>query len=580
MKLNMKIGPFIKSKNSVSKMMMRVVIALIPIILFSVYKNGYLLYQKGYTNFYGIFYPLAFVLIGSLTSLMTEEVFLYIFKGERGKELIESVKANYGFLPGLFLSLVLPINTPILILFIGSILASLIGKMVMGGIGNNIFNPALVGVLIIMTCYGGMISLKGGYLNKYEIDTISGATPLTNAKIVENMNYDTLVKPYGNLLDFAIGFIPGSIGETSSILILIAFIYLTITKTIKWRIPVIYVLTFTALVSLSHLSLGMWYIAFQVLSGGLLFGSVFMATDPVTSPVTKEGQILYGLLLGILTYYIRFYTSYPEGVMISILLLNMFIPLIDKICVKMSFNKWYELILILVLASLPFIAKEYKEEVKDDRDFKVIEKKDDKEFTKYIVSKKGFGGDIKAEITMQDGSIISVDILESYESTDRMDLINDAKYIKQLIASQSALDDVDAISGATITSNAIKKMIKETIDDYKGTKKEEIEIVSKELKKDALVYLIKGPSFNGDLTLQLTIKNNSIRTAIPKVFNDTCISESNKSTYYECPSYLDEGYIDTLIKNQNNLDSVDTISGATISSKAIKNIFKYAKNME
>jgi len=576
MKLETKNGPFMKSSDNVSKIMRRLVIALIPIIIFAVYKNGYLLYSKGYTNVYGIFYPLIFIILGSMSSLISEELFLYVFKHQRGSDLIDAVKSNYGFLPGLFLALVLPINTPLAILFIGGVLASIIGKMISGGIGSNIFNPALVGALLIITCYGALISNQGGYMNRYELDAISSATPLTNAKMVHNIDYDTLIKPYGDMSVFAIGLIPGTLGETSSILIILAFFYLAFTKTIKWRISVTYILTFMVLVMLSSMTYGVWYILFQLLSGGLLFGSVFMATDPVTSPITRHGQILYGILLGLMTFLIRYYTNYPEGVMTSILFMDLFVPFIDRIGSMCSLKKSYNLIFIIALIMIAVIGINSRDILKnnEDEEFKIINVLKDNKYTKYEVKQKGFGGYIKALITFDDFNITNIEILEHNESEDRYEYILDEDYVNKLIKSQSIIEDVDTISGATVTSGAIKSMVINTMND-RGIKTEPtVKVLSREVKNDATLYVLATSSFSGSLELQVTLKNGVIRSAIPLKYNDTCVSKSD-SEYYTCPSYMDEGYIEKLIKNQNNIDNVDTVSGATISSKAIKDIFAY-----
>lgn len=584
-----KIGPFMKSKDKTSKIMNRLFISLIPIIIFSFYKNGILLYLKGYTNFFGMFYPLIFIILGSMSSLITEEAIIYIFKKKRGKELIECVKDSYAIFPGLFLSLVLPINTPLAILFIGGIFATIIGKMVYGGFGQNIFNPALVGAIFVIICYGSLISTNGGYSNRYELDAISSATPLTNIKLVENVSYDTVVKPYGNLFTFFIGNIPGTLGETSSILIIIAFIYLTITKTIKWRIPLSYIATFTIMVSIySYITgLGYWYLLFSLLSGGILFGSVFMATDPITSPVTPKGQILYGMCLGLMTFLIRTLTNYPEGVMLSILTMNILVLFFDKIGSRIEFNKlyylFYILIIITIIGSSIYIGKiNIKDPNEIVTDYKILSKEVVDGNTIYEVVQKGFGGNIKARITFDSRNMKSIEILEQSESEDRWKSIEDEDYINLLYKNQSNLDNVDTISGATITSNALKKMVSNTIDAFvEGSgitiTSPNIEVTSKEANRDALVYMVKTESFGGRMDIQIVAKGNTIRTAIPVNFNDTCIRESKKSTYYECPEYLEDSYIKNLIINQDNLDNVDTVSGATISSKALKEVFIYMK---
>ena len=231
--MNKKNGPYIKGKNSTNKIMSHLIISLLPIILFSFYKNGIIPFIYNKTNIFGMLYPLIFILIGTLSTGLFEGLYVKFILKE--KDLRNYLTNSYSFIPGLFLSLILPISTPISILILGAFVSSIIGKMLFGGFGNNVFNPALIGRLFIISTYAIVISNNGGYLNSYEIDTISSATPLSN--VVEGIGtYETLVKPYGTLLDFFIGTIPGAVGETSALLCILAFIYLTITKTIKYKV--------------------------------------------------------------------------------------------------------------------------------------------------------------------------------------------------------------------------------------------------------------------------------------------------------------------------------------------------------
>lgn len=592
MDVETKIGPFIRSDNKTIKMMLNVLFALIPIIIFSFYKNGIIPYQKGYISLLNMFYPLIFIIIGALSSLLTEEIFMYVFKHKRGKELIDNVINGYGFFPGLFLSLILPINTPLSILFIGAVFATVIGKMIYGGFGNNIFNPALVGAIFIMASFSTSISTNGGYLNSYELDTISSATPLTNVKLVTGLGtYDTLVKPFGNLWDFFFGFIPGAIGETSSLLILCAFLYLTFTKTIKWRIPTTYVGTvfiMTLIIGLFN-NTGVWYPLFEILSGGLLFGSVFMATDPVTSPVTPKGQVLYGILLGFMTVLLRYLTSYPEGVMTSILFMNMLVFLFDKVGAYSRFKKlpYYIILgitLLVIISSSYLISTKYiVKDTKQDNEFNIINKVVSDNETIYEVSEKGFGGDIKAKITFDTKEIKTIEIEEENESNERYKLITDSNYINKLINEQSDIENVDTVSSATITSTALKKMVINTINDFKSNTSavsvtnDNSKVVSKNIANGITTYMIDTDSLNGTMELKVIMRGDNIRTVLPVSYNDTCVTRSNSSNYYTCPEYMDEGYINKLIANQNNLEGVDTVSGATISSSAIKNALILAK---
>lgn len=464
-------GPYIKNKNSTNKIMSHLIIALLPIILFSFYKNGIIPFIHNKTDILSMIYPLIFILIGTLSTVLFEGLYVKFILKE--KDLKNYLANSYSFIPGLFLSLILPINTPISILVLGAFVSSIIGKMLFGGFGNNVFNPALIGRLFIISTYAIVITNNGGYLNSYEIDTISSATPLSNASMIEGIGtYETLVAPYGNLSDFFIGTIPGALGETSALLCILAFLYLTITKTIKWRIPVFYIGTvfvMTLLIAISN-GLGIWYPLFQILSGGLLFGAIFMATDPVTSPTTPIGQVIYGLLLGILTVVFRYLTPYPEGVLTSILTMNMLVFIIDKIGLKgrLDYKKImlpFIILFILILVIPIGISSKYNkiEKVKDPN-YNIISSEKVGNNVTYVVTQKGYVGNIKAEIIINNSKILSIEILEQNESFYQK--IIDTDYIDKLLKEQNNIEDIDTISGVTVTSNALKKMVINTLEDY------------------------------------------------------------------------------------------------------------------
>lgn len=463
-------GPYIKKNTSVSFMMKHLLIALTPIVLFSVYKNGYIPYKEGYISAIAIFYPLLFILIGMLTSALTELAFFKITK----KNLKEEMKNSYALIPGLFVALVLPLNTPILILIFGCIIASFVGKIIFGGFGNNIFNPALIGVLFVATMFSLNIAENGGYLNEYEADTISSATPLS-VQTEDIGSYEEYVKPYGTLKDFVIGTTPGSVGETSGLLILLAFAYMTYKKILKWPITTSYIFTVFVMTYLigSFNDLGIWFSIFHVFSGGLLFGAVFMATDPVTSPVTPVGQMLYGLFLGILTVMFRFLTSYPEGVMTAILTMNMFVFILDKIGSKarlnfskatISFVLAWSLIIIMSLV----IAGSFSE-TEADPNFNLISVDESGSELTYIVEQRGHNGFIKAEVIVDNGEITNFEIISSLETSSYFQKLYDADYFNELINSDD-FDDVDTISSATVSSTAVKKMFINVMEDYNERK--------------------------------------------------------------------------------------------------------------
>lgn len=565
-------GPFLKSKNKTSKMMLHLFIALLPIIIFSFYKNGIIPYQKGLTDIKGLLLPLMVIILPTLTSFLTEILYATIFLKKDG---LDYVKNSFSIFPGLFLGLIMPLNTPFSMLILGAFIATFIGKIIFGGFGNNVFNPALIGRLFIITAYSATL---GGYIyhNAYELDTIASSTPLSNAGVISGIgSYQTLVKPYGNLMNFFIGTITGAVGETSALLCLVAFLYLTITKTIKWRIPVFYISTvfIMSFIIGAFNDLERTYSLFQILSGGLMFGAVFMATDPVTSPTTFIGQVLYGISLGILTVVFRNLTPYPEGVLTSILTMNMLVFIIDSIGVKSRFNKKYAVPFFVILITLSltlscYIGLRYKNVSTDvDNDFQIYSKTIDGDTVTYMAGEKGYSSILKAKIIIKNNKVTDMVVLEQNDSY--YSKVENENYINSLIKNQESLDNLDTIAGCTFTSNGLKKMLINTLNDYKNNKNGEIkgnveiesdfEVLDKSIDGNIYTYIVSKKSFSGKMKLKISIVDSYITNVI--------VLEQNDSYYNKI---LESDYVNYLINNQKNLDNVDTVAGATISSNSFK----------
>ena len=459
------MGPFLRSKNSTNKIMLHLLVTLLPIIVFTIYKNGYVPYSHGLISFMEMFNPLLNIFIGALSSFVIESIYALILKKKN------YIKNSYAFFPGVFLALILPLETPLYIIVIGSVVAS-VSKIIFGGFGKNIFNPALVGYLFIILVFSSILTTDN-YFNKYELDTISSPTPLTNASMVSGIgSYDELVKPYGNLSNFLIGTIPGSLAETSALLCIIAYLYLSFTKTIKWRIPLVYVGTvFIITFGIGRLlNQDIYYPLFHILSGGLMFGAVFMATDPITSCVTPIGQVLQGFILGIITVIFRFVGV--EGVAYSILIGNMLVFFLDKIGMVSRFNflksiVWFILIWIIIIGLTIILANSRKTIGNQDSNFDIISKEQNNNQTIYNVSQEGYGGKIRAEVIIENEKIISLEITSHHETANRYQLILDSDYINQLINNQENLDNLDTVSSATVTSSALKKLVINVLEDYK-----------------------------------------------------------------------------------------------------------------
>jgi len=301
-------SPHIRDYMNLKRYMILVIIAVAPTVIASIYHFGWR--------------ALLIVIISYLFGVTTEWIFATI----RKEELTEGA-----FVTCLIYPMILPPNIPLWIVAVGIVFGTIFGKEVFGGTGKNIFNPALVGRLFIAIAFPSFMSgqwyqpIEGtlGGFSAYSVDGITSATPLTNFKS------EGIIEAYRNLF---LGKIGGCLGETSKILILLGGFFLIITKISNWRIPVVYLGT-VALLSYILSSIFPNKFApplFQLLSGGLMFGAMFMATDPVSGPMTLQGKWICGILLGILTVIIRGLSGYVEGVMFSIILMNIFAPLIDN----------------------------------------------------------------------------------------------------------------------------------------------------------------------------------------------------------------------------------------------------------
>ena len=214
---------------------------------------------------------------------------------------------------------------------------------------------------------------------------------------------------------------------------------------------------------------GIWYPLFHILSGGLLFGAIFMATDPITTPNTHIGQIIGGILLGILTIVFRYLTPYPEGVLTSILTLNMLVPIIDKIgetLEKNNKNKILPVLILFILAlTMPFaINSKYNKKNEIDSNYNIVSTEMNGSNVTYIVTQKGYVGNIKAKIIINNSKILSIEILEQNESFYQK--IIDSNYINKILKEQHNIENIDTVSGVTVTSNALKKMVINTLEDY------------------------------------------------------------------------------------------------------------------
>lgn len=304
---NIGSSPHVRTEQTVEKIMYDVIIALMPALLLSIY-------------FFG-FSALIVTIVSILTSIITEFFLNKIMKKEK------SHFDGSAIITGILFSFVIPANLPIKFVILGSFISIALGKMVFGGLGHNIFNPALVGRVFLMIAYPVAMTswpVVEGYMgaSKYlNSDGFTGATALALMKKGENLN-GLFQNPTWDMFWGKMG---GSLGETSAIALIIGGIYLIYKKHIDYKVP----LTIITLVGIIALIFGENPL-YHILSGGVILGAFFMATDMVTSPYTNKGKIIFAAGIALITMIIRLKGSYPEGVAFSILIMNAFTPLINK----------------------------------------------------------------------------------------------------------------------------------------------------------------------------------------------------------------------------------------------------------
>ncbi|NCD40460.1 MAG: RnfABCDGE type electron transport complex subunit D [Bacteroidia bacterium] len=310
-------SPHIHGDQSVSKIMLGVNIALLPAVLVSLY-------------FFGL--GALKVLVIAIASCVLFEYLIqkYLIKGENTTGDFSAL------LTGVLLALNVPSGLPWYMVIIGALVAIGMGKMSFGGIGKNIFNPALVGRVFLLISFPvqmttwpkAMVSRSSLFFNGIDqslLDSVTGPTPL--GQLAE---HGVIAQP--DYISYLMGSMGGSLGEISAIALLIGGLFMLFRKIITWEIPLAF------LGSAALLSGIFWLIdpssyadpLFHLLTGGMLLGAIFMATDMVTSPMSRAGQIVFGIGGGVLTILIRIWGAYPEGVSFAILIMNAFVPLIDK----------------------------------------------------------------------------------------------------------------------------------------------------------------------------------------------------------------------------------------------------------
>jgi len=292
--------------------MLRVIYAMIPAMAWGIYMFGFDAIRVG---------------LISIISCLTFEYLIqkYLMKVK------PSITDGSALITGILLAFNVPSNLPWWIIIIGAIAAIGIGKLSFGGLGANIFNPAIVGRVFLLISFPAQMTTWPA-TSSMAVDGVSAATPLALIKEgIKNGIPVSQIEGLPNLSDMAIGFNSGSLGEISALLLILGGLYMLWKKVITWQIPVSIFLTVALVSGIFWLIDSEIYVnpLYHILTGGLILGAIFMATDMVTSPMTGKGQIIFGVGIGLITISIRMFGAYPEGISFAILIMNAFVPLIN-----------------------------------------------------------------------------------------------------------------------------------------------------------------------------------------------------------------------------------------------------------
>lgn len=309
---NVSASPHIRSKTTTGHIMLYVLLALMPTTFFGIYTFG-----PG---------ALLVIAVTTISAVLAE----YGYQKLMHKKV--TIRDWSAAVTGLLLALNLPHTTPWWMCVLGSVFAIIVVKQAFGGIGQNFMNPALAARCFLLISFTGKMTtfVYDGMTGATPYDTMSSATPLALLKAGKEVE----------VLDLFIGNTAGSIGETSAIAILIGAMFLILMGVIHIRIPVTYIASFVVFLCIfSGRGIDLSYILAHLFAGGLMLGAWFMATDYVTSPITKKGQIIYGICLGVLTGLFRLFGPSAEGVSYAIIFGNLLVPLIEKLTLPRPFGK-------------------------------------------------------------------------------------------------------------------------------------------------------------------------------------------------------------------------------------------------
>lgn len=472
MKYVFKPAPNYRTKDSTLRIMNDLTIGLVAVLLFALYNAS---------TFSGanVTHLVMLTVSAVATSFVVEIAFAKMMK----QNVMKCIKSSFPWVTPLILVLICPMNTSVYAVVVCTFIGVLFGKLVFGGFGHNIFNPAAVGRAV----------LAASFMSSVAVDVVTGATPTaTMASLglaTSTESFNTMIEAFGGLQGMLMGTYAGALGETCSILIILVGIFYAVRNVIDWRVPVVYIATIFLGASLVAVVFGMgvWYPLFHVLTGGALFGAVFMLTDPVTNPTTRVGRLVFAMGAGFLTLTIRLVANLPEGVLFSILIMNMMVPTIDRLFDGQQFyqsKKHISVLAAVALVGLVVIgvcaSTLEPKEVAAEGSYNAgssISLADDFSANNaevlsvdgnvYHVKSFGFAGDNEFDITIVDGVVESVVFTAFNDTVGLGDLADNSAFLATFVGASDDSFTTDAVSSATMTSKAVAAAVATALESAK-----------------------------------------------------------------------------------------------------------------
>ena len=492
MKFTFNVSPNLRQKQSTKSIMFDLMIGLLVVFGFSLVYYG-MTYGSSY-----VIQALLLLFVSLLTTFISEGAFAYFTRGKNKFDftyLRKFLSGSFGWITAIILTMMCPISIPPYALIVATFFAIFFGKLVFGGFGNNIFNPAALGRAVIFATFMGATT-----------DVVTSATPTTmianqyNWLVNDSRMVLEMINDAGGMKALALGWYPGALGETSALVILLVGAFLVYRKVIDWRVPTVYlgsIAVLTSIVAIMHGVPGyewlpgfIWYPIFHLITGGVMFGAIFMLTDPVTSPTSAQGRTIFALGAAILTVLIRIKANLPEGCLYSILIMNMLTPMIERALEGKQLQlRKKATIMMIVISLLGVGATALAASVIEPayREIKIVSESDDiasKEAvtnsfgetdTSYIfeVSAAGYKAQsdpeamnvYKIEIDKNNATIVKVEVVKIVDTQGLGDKLDNEEYLSQFVGKSIrgdlSIEMDDTVSGATFSCTSLLRALME-----------------------------------------------------------------------------------------------------------------------